>query len=71
MENTQLAQFGCEELNPAALQEINGGGYVNDVLTLGKGLYALTKGFIGIVPLAGSLASSLLTAFVDPVVRAV
>lgn len=67
MENKQ---FGCEELNPAELQQINGGGYLSDLLTLGKGIYFLSKGFVATVPLAGALANSLLTSFVDPVVIA-
>lgn len=67
MENKQ---FGCEELNPSELQQINGGGYLSDVLTLGKGIYFLTKGFVATVPLAGALANSLLTSFADPVVTA-
>lgn len=33
MENKQ---FGCEALNPAELQEINGGGYINELLRNGK-----------------------------------
>lgn len=67
MENRQ---FGCEDLNPAELQQINGGGYLSDLLTLGKGIYFLSKGFVATVPLAGALANSLLTSFVDPVIVA-
>lgn len=67
MENVQ---FGCEDLNPAELQQINGGGYLSDLLTLGKGIYFLTKNFVAIIPVAGALANSLLTSFVDPVVVA-
>lgn len=61
-------QFGCEELNPAELRQINGGGYINDLLTLGKGIYFVSKGLVATVPLAGSLANSLLTSFADPLI---
>lgn len=67
MENKQ---FGCEALNSVELQEINGGGYVSDLLTMGKGIYFLTKGFVTTVPLAGALANSLLSSFADPVIIA-
>lgn len=62
--------FGCEELDAAALTDIQGGGYVNNILTLAKAAYSLTKGFALNVPLAGPLAVSLLTSFVDPVIDA-
>lgn len=62
--------FGCDELDATALAGINGGGYVNNLLILAKGAYALTKGFAMNVPLAGPLAVSLLTSFVDPVIEA-
>ncbi len=63
-------QFGCEELDLAAMTNIQGGGYVNNLLTLAKGAYVLTKGFAMTLPLAGPLAVSLLTSFVDPVIEA-
>ena len=62
--------FGCEELAPATMQEINGGGYVGNVVILAQVLYGLTKGFVSTAPLAGPLVSSLLTSFVDPVIDA-
>lgn len=62
--------YGCEELAPAVMQDITGGGYIGNVVILGKALYSLTKGFIATAPLAGPLAFSLLTSFVDPVIDA-
>ena len=63
--------FGCEELEATELAGINGGGYVNNLLILTKGVYSITKGFAMNVPLVGPLAVSLLTSFADPVIDAV
>ncbi|MGE7775101.1 hypothetical protein [Chitinophaga caseinilytica] len=67
MENTY---FGCEPLEAQDMQNIQGGAYVANLLTLVKGAYFLTKGFTLNVPLAGPLAFGLLTSFVDPLVTA-
>lgn len=70
MQNNPEKQFGCEALSAQELKEIQGGGYVNDLLSVVKVGYFLTKGFVMTAPLVGPLASSLLTSFVDPVVIA-
>lgn len=62
--------FGCEPLQMEDMQQIQGGAYVANLLTLVKGAYFLTKGFTATLPLAGPLAFGLLTSFVDPVVTA-
>ncbi|GEP97927.1 hypothetical protein [Chitinophaga cymbidii] len=70
MQNDLFTQFGCRELDARELKDIQGGGYIGDLITVVKAGYFLTKGFAVNVPLAGPLAVSLLTAFVDPVVNA-
>jgi hypothetical protein len=62
--------FGCEELTPSVMRDITGGGYIGNVVILGKALYSLTKGFAATAPLVGPLAFGLLTSFVDPVINA-
>jgi hypothetical protein len=70
MQDNLFTQFGCQELSTQELKDIQGGGYVNDLLTVVKIGYFLTKGFVVNAPLVGPLAVSLLTSFVDPVVNA-
>lgn len=78
MENKQ---FGCEALSPVELQEIKGGGYVRDAydllkLTLAKGIHDFgPKVGIGALEInfdhiANTAVSVLLTAYVDPLIKA-
>lgn len=62
--------FGCEPLSMEDMQNVQGGAYVANLLTLVKGAYFLTKNFTPNVPLAGPLVFGLLTSFVDPLVTA-